>query len=247
MLDNLSTLADANRRPTPILWAGALYLVLWLFLSGGILDRYARAAADAVVRVLHGVRHLFRPLPAGWRPSWRSPTTCSSPWCTRCCSTSVYGELIRDVSVERSAFFLRLALYLLFGALLVTVNAVIDYAKVRAVVEDRRSMIGALAAGARFVRRNPGAVAGLYLLNAALFVLVLLVYALVAPGAESTGAGLWLGFLVSQIYLAGRLWVRLVFFASETVLFQGRLAHAGYIASAPVARPEPPIVEQALR
>ncbi len=35
VLDNLSTLADANRRPTPILWAGALYLVLWLFLSGG--------------------------------------------------------------------------------------------------------------------------------------------------------------------------------------------------------------------
>jgi len=128
----------------------------------------------------------------------------------------------------------------------VTVNAVIDYAKVRAVVEDRRSMIGALAAGARFVRRNPGAVAGLYLLNAALFVLVLLVYALIAPGAESTGAGLWLGFLVSQIYLAGRVWVRLVFFASETVLFQARLAHAGYIASAPIARPEPPVVEQVM-
>jgi hypothetical protein len=56
-----------------------------------------------------------------------------------------------------------------------------------------------------------------------------------------------LGFIVSQIYVAARLWARLVFLASQTALFQSRLAHAGYIASAPVARPEPPIVEQALR
>jgi len=38
--------------------------------------------------------------------------------------------------------------------------------------------------------------------------------------------------------------VRLVFFASETSLFQERLAHAGYVASAAVPLPEPPIVEQ---
>jgi len=246
VLDNLSTLADANQRPTPILWAGALYLVLWLFLSGGILDRYARRRPTRSYEFftacgIYFVRFLrLAPIAA---IAYYMLFAVVHPLLL----DQVYGELIRDVSVERSAFFLRLALYLLFGALLVTVNTVIDYAKVRAVVEDRRSMIGALAAGARFVRRNPGAVAGLYLLNAALFVLVLLVYALIAPGAESTGAGLWLGFLISQIYLAGRLWVRLVFFASETVLFQARLAHVGYIASAPVARPEPPIVEQAIR
>ena len=75
-----------------------------------------------------------------------------------------------------------------------------------------------------------------------MFVAVLL--AVCAGGArrESTGAGMWLGFAVSQVYLLARLWVRLVFFASETALFQGRLAHAGYIAGAPVAVPEPPIV-----
>ena len=73
----------------------------------------------------------------------------------------------------------------------------------------------------------------------------LLVYALAAPGARSTGARVWLGLAIGQLYLLGRLWIRLVFFASETALFQGRLAHAGYVASAPVARPEPPIVENA--
>jgi hypothetical protein len=66
---------------------------------------------------------------------------------------------------------------------LVAVNAVVDYAKVRAVVEDRRSMVGALVAALRFVRRNAAAVFGLYLLDAAVFVALLIVYALVAPGA----------------------------------------------------------------
>ena len=51
--------------------------------------------------------------------------------------------------LSASAFFVRLALYAIFGLLLVLVNIVFDYAKVRAVVEDRRSMIGAIVAGAQ--------------------------------------------------------------------------------------------------
>ena len=61
---------------------------------------------------------------------------------------------------------------------------------------------------------------------------------------DGTSLRVWLGFAVAQIYLLARLWVRLVFFASETSLFQERLAHAGYVASAEVPLPEPPIVEQ---
>jgi hypothetical protein len=135
---------------------------------------------------------------------------------------------------------------MVFGAVLVLANAVFDYAKVRAVVEDRRSMIGAVASGWRFVRRNLAGVAALYFLSVLLFVGVLIVYALLAPGADSSGAGMVLGFVISQAYILSRLWVRLVFFASETSLFQGRLAHAGYVASAPVTPVEPPIVERLL-
>jgi hypothetical protein len=157
-----------------------------------------------------------------------------------------YAALTRDVTAERTAFFIRLALYAVFGLFLILVNVVFDYAKVRGVVEDRRSMFGAIVAGARFVRRNAAAVASMYLLNGCLFLGLILLYALAAPGANSTGAGVWLGIAISQLYLIARLWIRLVFLASETALFQGRLAHAGYIARARVARPEPPIVEQVL-
>ena len=111
---------------------------------------------------------------------------------------------------------------------------IFDYAKVRAVVEDRRSMIGAITGALGFIRRNCGAAVSLFLANFALFVIVAGLYALVAPGAGRTGASMWIGFAIGQLYVIGRLWVKLVFWASETALFQNRLAHAGY-----VARPEP--------
>jgi hypothetical protein len=245
VIDNLSAFADGEARPSPLLWLGGCYMVLWLFLAGGVLDRYARARPTRsyefftacgvyfvrFLRLAPFIALAYYVLFAVVHPLLMD---------------ELFAELTRDVTVERSAFAVRLALYALFGALLVLVSILFDYAKVRAVVEDRRSMIGAIGAGARFARRNAASVAAVYLLTGGLFVVLLGVYAIAAPGAGSSGAGVWLGVAVGQLYLVGRLWIRLLFFASETALFQGRLAHAGYIASAPVARPEPPIVEAAL-
>ena len=243
VLDNLSHLADGQARPSPILWLGALYLLLWLFLTGGILDRFARARPTRSHEFftacgIYFVRFLrLAPMIAF---AYYVLFAIVHPFVL----DTIYGALTQEVTVERTAFVVRLGLYLVFGAVLGAMNVIFDYAKVRAVVEDRRSMIGALAAGARFVRRHAGAVAALYLFNTGLFVAVLLLYAIVSPGAESSGAGVWLGVAAGQIYLAARLWVKLVFLASETALFQSRLAHAGYIARAPSVRPEPPIVER---
>src|SRR5437588_167043 len=243
VLDNLSTLLDRDRRPGAILWMGAGYLLLWLFLSGGLLDRLARNrpirshgffAACGVYfgrllrlapRIALAYYALFRYVHA-----WLFD--------------DLYPGVTRELSVERTAFLWRLALYAVFGLLLVAVNMLFDYAKVRAVVEDRRSMIGAVAAAARFLKRNAAAAVTLYFLNGLLFVAVLAPYALAAPGAGPAGPMMWAGVAVSQLYLAARVWVRLVFLASEVSLFQSRLAAAGYIAAPLAPRAEPPIVEQ---
>jgi hypothetical protein len=243
VLDNLSTLLDRGARPGAIIWLGGAYLVLWLFLAGGIIDRYARdrpirshgffaACGASFFRLLRlapimGLAYyvLFR-FVHGWLFG------------------DFYSLVTREVSVERTAFLWRLALYAVFGLLLVSANAIFDYAKVRAVVEDRRSMLGALLAALRFVRRRAGTVATLYVLNGLLFIGVIALYAIVAPGAGHAGPVMWLGFTVSQTYLLARLWVRLVFFASEVSLFQNQLAYTGYIATPPVPLPEPASVEQ---
>jgi hypothetical protein len=229
VLDNLSRLAD--HRPLAPVLAGlvAVQILLSLFLAGGLLDRLARdrvvgAAAFFSACGVWFWRFLRLAVLAGVVYAFLFGTV--HPWLFE----RLYANWIRDLTVERQAFAIRLALYGAFTALVCGVNLLFDYAKIRAVVEDRRSMIGALKAAARFVARHPGPAATLYLLNFGLAALVALGYFLVAPGA---GAGL-AAFAIGQAYIVLRAIVRLQFVASQTALFQSRLAHAGY-----VARPEP--------
>ena len=245
VLDNISAFADAEARPAPILWLGAAYLLLWLFLTGGVLDRYARARPTRSYEFftacgVYFVRFLrLAPLMAA---AYYVLFAIIHP----ALLDDTIAELTRDVTVERTAFFVRLGLYAIFGVLLVLVSIIFDYAKVRAVVEDRRSMLGAVIAGARFARRNSRAVAALYAITGCLFVALLLLYGIASAGASATSARMWLAIAIGQLYLLGRLWIKLVFLASETALFQSRLAHIHYVASEPIARPEPPLVENAV-
>jgi hypothetical protein len=237
-LDNASAFADRTSRPPVIIAAAAAYIVLWVFVAGGIIDRYARDRATrasgffsaagvyfprfvrlgivqlAVYGLLFGALHPYL-------------------------FDRLFHRLTRDMAVERDAFALRLGLYLVFGLAVALANLVFDYAKVRAVVEDRRSMIGALGAAIRFVRRNPAA-GVVFLLNFLMFVGCLLLYAAAAPGA---GARVWWAFTIGQLYILARLWVKLAFWASAAALFQARLAHAGYVARPVPVWPESPAAE----
>ena len=242
VVDNLSAFIDNKSQPIVIVGAAGAYITLWIFVAGGIIDRYAR---DRVTRV-HGFFaasgvFFFRFLRLGvlMGLAYGLLFRYLHPWLF----DDVYPRLTRDVTVERTAFLLRLVLYGGFGAVLGACNLLFDYAKVRAVVEDRRSMVGATMAGARFIARHWPAAVGLYLVDVVLFAFVLGVYAAVAPGAGGAGWSMWLGFLIGQLYVLGRLWVKLVFWASETALFQGRLAHAGYVAAPIPEWPDSPMAD----
>jgi hypothetical protein len=241
VLDNLNAFLD--REPLPPTIAGVLvgWMVIWSFLVGGVLDRYARGRLTRA----HGFfaacgTHFWRFLRLGvvaavvyavlfqWVHGWLFETG--------------YARLIRNMTVERSAFALRLAGYAIFGSLLVLVNLVFDYARIRIVVEDRRSAIGALLAGARFVRREKGTLL-LYLLNALAFLTLVLLYALLAPGAPGSGVSMWLVLGIGELYILARHYLKLLFYASETAFFQGALAHATYTAAPPVVWPDSPAAE----
>ena len=238
VMKNIASVADKPQIPAVISIVVITYLTLSLFLAGGILDRLARDRAlgagaffsacgvyfvrfirlGIVMAVVYGV--LFGPYHA-----WLFDT--------------LYPALIENLTVERTAFFIRLALYAAFALPLFAANMLFDYAKVRAVVEDRRSMLGALAASWRFIARNPAATTGVYAINALVFLLVIGLYALIAPGAGADA----LAFAIGQLYIVMRVIVRLLFAASQTALFQGRLAHAGYVARPIPKWPDSPAAE----
>jgi hypothetical protein len=219
--------------------AAAAYVAVWVFLSGGILDRLARGRPVRTSAFFSacGV-YFFRFVRLGLviGPAYWALFRWLHPYLFH----TVYDRFTRDMTDERSAIALRSGLYGLFLGALMVVSLVADYAKVRAVVEDRRSMIGALAASLRFIRRRPVRTAGLYLLNAIALLQIVRVWFDAAPTASALT---WSALLVTQVYLLFRLWAKLGFMASEVVFFQGELAHAGYTAAPVPVWPESPAAE----
>lgn len=243
-LDSTSSLLDLRPMVPAIALALGFYVLAWLFIQGGILDRFARGRR---IRA-HGFfaaagTFFFRFLRLGvaagfvyWLLFTYVHEWLFAKW---------YVNVTRDVAVERTAFYWRALMYAIFTALLALTALVFDYAKVRAVVEDRRSMAGALIAAIRFIVRHPGRVGGLYLLNAVFFLGVAGAWAIVAPGAGGSGMSMWIGVAASQCYILARLVVKLQVLASDTALFQQSLAHWGYTAAPVNEQPPPPVLSAA--
>jgi len=241
-LDNMGSVLDGLSEAAPIAAALAAYAGGWLMLAGGIIDRYARQRPTRASGFFAaGGVYFFRFLRLGavgalvyWFLFAYVHTWLFDDW---------YGDLTRGLDTERRAFAVRLAMYGVFAALLIAANTLFDYAKVRMVVEDRRSAIGAMLAALRFIGRNPWGVFGLYALNGLTFLAVVAIWAVVAPGVSGPGAAMWAAFAAGQLYVLARLLLKLQFLASATAFFQARLAHAGYV-SAPVASwPDSPAAE----
>ena len=238
VMKNISTVADVRAMPTVIAIAVTMYLLLSMFLAGGILDRLARdhdlgAGGFFSACGVYFVR--FIRLGAIAAVVYWALFVPYHDWLF----DELYPALTADVTVERTAFFIRLLFYAAFAVPVYAFNIIFDYAKIRAVVEDRRSMIGAIGASWRFVRRHPVAVGAVYKINILVFLLVIGLYYLIAPGASADT----LAFAIGQLYIVLRVIVRLLFTASQTALFQGRLAHAGYVARPIPKWPDSPAAE----
>jgi hypothetical protein len=54
---------------------------------------------------------------------------------------------------------------------------------------------------------------------------------------------MWLILVIGEVYIVLRHYLKLLFYASETVFFQGALAHAAYTAAPPLLWPDSPAAE----
>ena len=240
VLDNLSAFIDNTERPVVIVGAATVYIVLWIFVAGGIIDRYARDRPTrtvgffassgvfffrflrlaAVQWIVYAAAVRIRP-PAAVRPALsatsftRSRSSAPRSRCgSRCTSCSApWSPPARWSSTTRRCG---------------------RSSKIAAACSARSRARSASSAG------TPRQPSSLFLANFALFIAVIGLYALVAPGAAPPASSMWIGFAIGQLYVIARLWVKLVFWASETAFFQSRLAHAGYVTAAEPVWPDSP-------
>ncbi|MGC4084983.1 MAG: hypothetical protein QM736_23425 [Vicinamibacterales bacterium] len=228
VLDQTSALADNRSVVAPVAIAGIGYLALVWFLTPGIIGRLAEATPGTAARLLarcgaHTARFVRLAI----------------------VSAIVYGVLFgslhallfddlfdsvtHDITVERTAFMIRVGCYVVFFLVVAAANLVFDFAKIRMVVEDRHSVLSSLAASVAFVARRPALAIGVYACNVALLAIVLAIYFIIAPGALSSGVAVWVGFAVSQIYVAARLFTKLAFWGSEVCALQKHFGCSGIV------------------
>lgn len=192
-------------------------LLLWAFLSGGILDRYARN------RATRG-RGFFGACGAHVLPMLRLGLVI----------VAVNGLLHSALGTRVDHPAVMAAAIVLFSA--VAVIAV--YAQIRLVVEDRRSALGAVLGAIRFIRRNPAAL-GLYLFFAVLLWSATWTISALAPRDPAW----WTAIAMTVANSAVVASLVLALYASGVSLFQSRLAHASYTAAPPIEWPDSPAAE----
>ncbi|MFQ5741440.1 MAG: hypothetical protein ACE5JX_20785 [Acidobacteriota bacterium] len=244
MWRNLESLLEGRilTQKPGVLVTGILFLLLWALLAGGILDRFSRPEEKHSRSRLfsQGAEYFFRMLRLLMLSLllyfciFRFLALPLSRWVV---------EASRDVTVERTMLLYTLVGYLLVGLLLLLVAMVLDYAKISLIVESRRSPLLALFRGIRFVISNFRRCSVLYLALLAVGLLLFLFYALVAPGpGQSTTVTITAAFLVGQLYLMTRIFLKFWFLSGQTVLFQTALAPASNVIAADSAETSLPII-----
>jgi hypothetical protein len=121
------------------------------------------------------------------------------------------------------------------SAVVLVVDVVMQFARIRLVVEDRRSALGAVLAGIRFIRRNFVSVAILWMVYGLLHVAL----GRASNWLTTSPASPWIARAIDEAFFALSLWQATLFpYATGVALFQSRLAHAGYTAAPPAVWPE---------
>src|SRR5205814_5216071 len=125
-----STFLDNQSQPIMIAGVAVVYAGAWLFLAGGIIDRYARDRRPRTLGFFAasgGFFFRFLRLAVLMALVYGALFRYLHPWLFE----SVYPNLTRDITVERTAFVIRVALYVVFGASLAACTIEIGSASCR--------------------------------------------------------------------------------------------------------------------
>lgn len=198
-----------------LLGVGAFYLILWLFLSAGFISFYARpenqtgflahagcyfvrfVVLGAMAWILYFLIFAFLLDGLGW----------------------LVNELTRETIDERIHFFYTLLKYAIVWLLVLSVNMLFDYSKILTVLRDYRNALTAPLHALRLIWKNKRRTYGLYFTLGGAWLILLLIYWFIAPGAgQSTWLTIFLAFMLGQVYVLSRIWTRALFLAGQTAM-----------------------------
>ncbi len=202
----------------------AFLFLIWVFLSGGIIDRLARDTRSSSRRFFAASGACFGPLVR-----------------LALLAFGTYAIVLIWIEPALARLSGRLdapARMTLFGALallLFLIALLFDYARLRIVIEDRRSAIGAIAASLRLIGAQPGRIVAAQ----AAFWLLLVLW--ITVRAWPDGGPAWL----AHPLVAGEILLKLALMATQASIYQQALASAGWVAREDPRWPDEPSADPA--
>ena len=195
---------------------GILYLLLWTFLSAGFISLYA-TPKEQLAFFQRGAEFFPRFLLLGAMAGviYFLLFYFVMDWLTK-----AVDELTRETIDERIHFFYVALKYLVVWGFIWTVKLIVDYSKIIMVVKDHKNALTAPLLAIRLVFSNFGKTYGLYLSIGVIWIVIMLFYWLIAPGAgQSSWLTIFSAFVVGQIYLMARIATRCLFYACQMSMY----------------------------
>ena len=212
-LDNLSAVLDASPRPWILVVPVLLYVAVWAFAWGGVIDRFDVQRGSFTRFLAAGRRHFLRMLVVTLAAALMVGILYATVHALL--FGPVFNAMAASLSSERDTFLARVGLYLVFGTCLAVVSLLADYTRIHLVVAQPQSVAAAFAVSRQLMRSRLAAVIWLCIFNVLLFAAVLAAYGLI-----DRRLGGWRAVIVGQGYIVARLALRMVTTGSQLRLSQ---------------------------
>ncbi len=208
-----------------ILGLGAIYWLVQLFLTGGLLGVFRAPGGGWTFRgLVHGSGFYFGRLS---RVALLALFTVGLLFLLNRPFAAWVDDRARESVSEATALAWLFGRHALLLVAILFVHAVSSFAKVAIVLEERSSALLAFLTSLGFTLRNLGTVAGQYLVVGLVGALVLALWAAFDGRWITTGYKSQLVTLVLfQAVVLGRIGLRLTLLASQTALYRGRAGRA---------------------
>jgi hypothetical protein len=202
-----------------ILWFGLFYLVFNAFLAGGILGVFQEKEKRSTFQrfFAYCATYFGRFL----RLLMFSVVFFLVVIALNAALSALVSAITENAQTEVPSVIWKLVQYLVVFLLLCFVNMIFDYAKIQTVVEGNRKMVRTTLGAIRFIFRHPGKSLGLFYFLVFIAILISVIYLLLElPVDTTTPLGVFVLFILQQIFMILRVSVRTLFFSSQFACFQ---------------------------
>lgn len=222
ILNNLEALVQMRflEAPAAVLIAGLLYIVLHVFLAGGILSIFHREAPKFTMKgFFQGAGAYFFRFLLLMLLSWVF-FIAIGVFLNRGFD-SILDNFSRNSISEVPPFYLALFFSVIIFFFLLFIQMVFDYARIKIVVEERRNILNSALEALGFVFRHLGSTLGLFYLISMVNIAVAVIYIFIKELIpQSAFLGILAAFILQQIFIFAVIWVRCWLYSAQMKLYR---------------------------